>query len=384
LKAAYKVTSRRLLVFDYGGTLRENERVGKYIKDDINPCHKGRDLPDATIEALRRLSEDPNNAVYIISGLALEYMIQPFRDVPKVGLVAQNGLCYSLAAGGVDAADGASLSSSAAAGRGVFVKSTSNDKLLEAAGETITGGRRWYLPDFGVDWPTVKAIALPIMHRYTGRTNGSSIRYREPTLAWSYYRSDPEWGILQASKLWEELNAALSPFNVQIQHDRGELEIVPKFLHKGTFVKRALSIASEMHHATPDFIFVIGDDVSDEKMFSTALSFVASQSMAPPPSDLFFKAARSILDVDGMSNSGGSMSEDDDDENPFGKAAEKMLLKEEEHSFRKKHSKLFLDCPDVDTRVITCTVGKKSSIAGSYVESVKEVETLLLELTRDL
>jgi hypothetical protein len=45
-----------------------------------------------------------------------------------------------------------------------------------------------FVPDFGMDWGVVKAIALPILNRFTGRTNGSSIRFREPSLAWSYYR----------------------------------------------------------------------------------------------------------------------------------------------------------------------------------------------------
>jgi hypothetical protein len=39
-----------------------------------------------------------------------------------------------------------------------------------------------------MDWDVVKAIALPILNRFTGRTNGSSIRFREPSLAWSYDR----------------------------------------------------------------------------------------------------------------------------------------------------------------------------------------------------
>ena len=49
--------------------------------------------------------------------------------------------------------------------------------------------REWYAQDFGVDWNTVLGLALPILNRYTGRTNGSSIRYRDPSVAWSYYRT---------------------------------------------------------------------------------------------------------------------------------------------------------------------------------------------------
>jgi trehalose 6-phosphate synthase/phosphatase len=196
---AYRTTSRRVFIFDYGGTLRENERAGKYIKDDINPCHKGRDLPPAIVNALKRLSEDPNNAVYVSSGLAKDPLEFPFRDLPRIGLAAQNGLCFSLAAGAI------------AHGR---VRTF--QPLPDRLDGKVRSERRWYVPDFGVDWDAVKGIALPILNRYTGRTNGSSIRYREPSLAWSYYRSDPEWGIMQAGKLKEELESALSPFNVQV------------------------------------------------------------------------------------------------------------------------------------------------------------------------
>ena len=40
LAAAYRKAKRRVLVFDYGGTLRQGERVSKYMKDDINPVKK--------------------------------------------------------------------------------------------------------------------------------------------------------------------------------------------------------------------------------------------------------------------------------------------------------------------------------------------------------
>ena len=40
LAAAYLKAKQRVLVFDYGGTLRQGERVSKYMKDDINPVKK--------------------------------------------------------------------------------------------------------------------------------------------------------------------------------------------------------------------------------------------------------------------------------------------------------------------------------------------------------
>jgi hypothetical protein len=94
----YRGSSRRVIVLDYGGTLQQSERLGKYIKDDINPCHKGRDLPPRTFAALQKLSNDPKNAVYVCSSLAYDALLQTFRGLPRIGLAAQNGLCYTLAA----------------------------------------------------------------------------------------------------------------------------------------------------------------------------------------------------------------------------------------------------------------------------------------------
>ena len=280
---AYANTNRRVFIFDYGGTLLVNENVGKYIKDDINPCHKGRELPPQVILGLKALSEDCRNTVYVISGLAQKSLEYPFRDAQKVGLAAQNGLCYTLRATsptepGIDDTNVNRIRSASAPASKIEddisstreVRNDRNDlrsapvdnpsfadsrkysnvsiSSLGSSGGSMDGSgggdkppckrrsiprgktllpnkgsmRPWYMQDFGVDWATVLGLALPILNRYTGRTNGSSIRYRDPSVAWSYYRTDPEWGIMQANKLKTELEQALAPFNVQVNemHER--------------------------------------------------------------------------------------------------------------------------------------------------------------------
>lgn len=59
-----------------------------------------------------------------------------------------------------------------------------------------------------------KDIALPILERYTAHTNGSSVRLRDPGIAWSYYSTDPEWGLMQAKSVIGELEEALSGHDV--------------------------------------------------------------------------------------------------------------------------------------------------------------------------
>ena len=50
------------------------------------------------------------------------------------------------------------------------------------------------MTSYGTDWNAVRKAALPLMKRRAAWTNGSAVLKREPGLAWSYYRADPEWG----------------------------------------------------------------------------------------------------------------------------------------------------------------------------------------------
>jgi trehalose-phosphatase len=183
---------------------------------------------------------------------------------------------------------------------------------------------------------------------------------------------------MQANKLKTELEQALAPFNVQVQHDRGEVEIVPKQMHKGRVVKQILEQQQdESEGLPPDFILVIGDDVSDEKMFSSVLSYVAGTAV--------------ML----------SSSRESGDENPLSRGAEAMLsMGEEQYMSSPRRQPVAEGADGVATRsarsqgattsafldsgrVFTCTVGKKPSIAGCFVETVTEVHHLLATLTRE-
>ena len=61
--------------------------------------------------------------------------------------------------------------------------------------------RTWLALDLGVDWDSVKQVALPIMSKFTARTNGSFIKLAHSSIGWSYYDCDPEFGSLQAKYL---------------------------------------------------------------------------------------------------------------------------------------------------------------------------------------
>jgi len=56
---------------------------------------------------------------------------------------------------------------------------------------------------------------------------------------------------------------------------KGIIEIVPRKLNKGLIVKRVLRHCAARYPEGVDFIMCLGDDVSDEKMFTSVFSFIA-------------------------------------------------------------------------------------------------------------
>ena len=110
-----------------------------------------------------------------------------------------------------------------------------------------------------------------MLSKYTARTNGSFVKLTHSSIGWSYYSCDPEWGSLQASHLVLELEAELQAFDVRFVTLKGIVEIVPRRLNKGLIVKKVLSEAGQ---GGLDFILCMGDDISDEKMFTVRLKLL--------------------------------------------------------------------------------------------------------------
>ena len=69
----------------------------------------------------------------------------------------------------------------------------------------------------------------------------------------------------------------LKAFDIQIVTLKGQVEIVPKLLHKGIVVKRILREISSKKGVFPQFLMVVGDDKSDEPMFNATFDFLAEQ-----------------------------------------------------------------------------------------------------------
>ena len=245
VKQAYDSATRRVLILDFNGTIVIKEPPGKYLKREILGTSGNKPLPEV-IEALGRLCQDPKNTVYVVSGDSAENVIAAIGSVRGLGLAVSNGAHFSL--------------------------------------PTMHGqARQWRIFDLGVDWDAVKRVALPVLSKYTARSNGSFVKLTQFSIGWSYYSCDPEWGSLQASHLVIELERELQAFDVRFVTLKGVVEIVPRKLNKGLFCKKVLRDAAK--EGGLDFVLCMGDDISDEKMFTSVFSYVAEigdEENAPP------------------------------------------------------------------------------------------------------
>jgi len=188
LEHAYATAkTSRVIIIDFNGTLVVKEPAGKYLKREIlgtsgfKPSH-------TTTLALRRLCSDPKNTVYVVSGDSQQNLEVAVGNVPGLGLAASNGTCFM-------------------------------DPLGRQQEQ-----RAWQYLDFGVDWNAVKKVAMPIISKFTARTNGSFVKLSHSSIGWSYYSCDPEWGSLQASHLVTELGEALHSHDVRFVALKGIVE----------------------------------------------------------------------------------------------------------------------------------------------------------------
>lgn len=311
LKQAYDASQRRVIIVDFNGTIVQKEPPGKYLKREILGS-SGNKPPPEVLDALAVLCRDPRNTVYVNSGDSSENVLNALGHIHNLGLAVSNGAKFS------------------------------------APLENPSEERRWQTFDLGVDWDAVKRVALPVLSKYTARSNGSFVKLTTFSIGWSYYSCDPEWGSLQASHLVLELETELKAFDVRLVTLKGIVEIVPRKLNKGLIVKKVLRDISKTPGEPPiDFCLCLGDDISDEKMFTSVFSFIAEMGDPASPH----------LDPP-VYNADGSLEEP----KPALSLAEKPISDP-------------MYC-------FTCAVGKKPSSASMWVTDAQEVAHALVRLAR--
>ncbi|KAG9087817.1 threalose-6-phosphate phosphatase [Ceratobasidium sp. UAMH 11750] len=228
--------------------LSEFMGISHHMSDalQINPWNLG--TPSAavpskdTLRALEKLSADPKNVVYIISGRDGGFLDQHLGHLKQVGFSAEHGS---------------------------FVREP--------------GAAEWNNLTKHLDMSWMLEVH-EIFKYYTERTTGSFVELKKSSITWHYRASDPDWGSFQCNQCLDLLQTNIAPKRpIEVLVGKKNLEVRPIAINKGEIVKRLM-------YANPDaqFVFCAGDDKTDEDMFRALGSLfptgVTTATMEPPVS----------------------------------------------------------------------------------------------------
>jgi trehalose 6-phosphate synthase/phosphatase len=228
LQDKYRIARKRLFLFDYDGTLAPIVKTPSMAVPT-----------ESTLQALLKLSADPKNLVYIISGRDGQFLEQHLGHLRDVGFSAEHG---------------------------GFIREP--------------GQQSWtnFTESLDMSW---MSEVYEVFKYYTERTTGSHIEMKKSSITWHYRSSDPEWGSFQCRQCQDLLENNLAHKRpIEVLVGKKNLEVRPIAVNKGEIVKRIL-----YHNADAEFVFCAGDDKTDEDMFRALLLFppgVAKATMMVP------------------------------------------------------------------------------------------------------
>ncbi|MGN6368522.1 MAG: bifunctional alpha,alpha-trehalose-phosphate synthase (UDP-forming)/trehalose-phosphatase [Phycisphaerae bacterium] len=121
------------------------------------------------------------------------------------------------------------------------------------------GATAWVVadPHLTFEW---KQPVLGLLRHYEANTPGSWVEEKEASLVWHFRNADTEFGLIQARQLVAELSNMTSNLPVVVRRGKMIVEVCSVHIDKGAALKRAT------HPEGYDFVFVAGDDQTDELM----------------------------------------------------------------------------------------------------------------------
>jgi len=209
IKEKYLNSKKRLIFFDYDGTLTPICKTPAAAVPSIE-----------MLAALRTLTYDPNNVIFIISGRDQAFLDKHLGHIRNLGMSAEHGFLIKYPGG-------------------VWINCESDTDL---------------------SW---KKDVEEIFNFYTERTQGSFVEQKKCAITWHYRLADPDYGTFQAKECQNHIeNSVLSKYPIEILHGKKCLEVRPITVNKGEIVRQIISI-----HPDCDFVLCAGDDRTDEDMF---------------------------------------------------------------------------------------------------------------------
>jgi trehalose 6-phosphate synthase/phosphatase len=219
LVADFLSADKRLILLDYDGTLVD-------LKDNYMTASPPKQVSDI----LKNLTANPKNTVVLISGRSQSDLQAWFGDL-QINLVAEHGALVRLA------------------------------------------GRKSWLPtsQSGTRW---KKAVLPTLQTYTQLTKRSRLEEKQYSLVW-HYRQSPSYTAQKNLVILQRLlKPVLKSTGIETFTGSKILEIKDPKINKGFAVQRWLK-------ARDAFTLAIGDDATDEDMFSVVPSDAYSIKVGP-------------------------------------------------------------------------------------------------------
>lgn len=237
----YHNSQRRLFILDYEGTLAAWGAPSSIIQA----------TPRRALGVLNDLIDDPRNTVYVMSSRMPEEMERLFRQVPGLGLIAENG-CY----------------------------------VLEASNDSDCQDPTWtsLIDEAKVDaW---KDSLRDVLNYYQERIEGSRVEERHCSFVLDCHNAaDPSSVRQQVVECADHINGlcqdqhihAFSPDgHLIVEHDR-----INKASATAVIVNRMRRMQEKKGSVTafPDFLFVAGDSREDEHVFRWANKLGAKKAI---------------------------------------------------------------------------------------------------------
>lgn len=205
LVSEWRAAKTRLILLDLEDTLVSETPLNLY-KHGFRPSPK-------VLERLRALTADPNNSVYVLSGLGMANLNQLAEEVPRLGLIAENG-CF-----------------------------------VKHCGE---GERSWIslVAGCNLQW---RAPVKDILAYFTERTPGSWMEDRGASICWVYWNEElgkpnsPEaqWARRQAAEVQNLIYDSLAErFSLRIIPGPASFWCAPKNTSRASAVQHLMQMSA--------------------------------------------------------------------------------------------------------------------------------------------
>ncbi len=219
LISAYRSAERRLLLFDYDGTLTP------IVNDPAAAI-----LAGTLVDSLDFLASHTKNNLWIISGRDQTFLEKSLTDVSDVGLSAEHGS---------------------------FIRYPLKFDWRDLTTNVDMGWRE---------------KTMEVFRAFEAATPGSFVEVKKVAMVWHYRDAEQGSGALQALQCIDHLKQSVTTkWAVEVMMGKCVVEVRPLFANKGRIVEVLLK---EPHAITPEnygFVLCMGDDRTDEGKYDSRI-----------------------------------------------------------------------------------------------------------------